>query len=513
MGDLDKAPAMPIETSRRRDWHLDVLIAALLALVAAWFRFVELDRPGVWFDESSSCRWIEFPIPELIERTAGDCHPPLYWMLLGVWSRLFGHSVGVLRSMGAIFGVATVVATYFLVVELFRDNGSPRHPNARFAATLAGLLVALSPFHIEWSQEMRMYSLGTLEAVLSTQLLIVGLRARRAMVAVWGSYAAIGIASLYTMYFSVFGLIAHGLFVVVRGFVTGMWSREYLVAAALIAAGFAPWVPALWSMYGTVQHSFPQGPLSWSSFLSVFCSMFVHPGVAWPDELVPIALVQVCIAVVVVLLLDRRLERVLVGLCAVVPFWAILNVSLTSQNLVARHRMILGQLFLLIGWGLLVGGIRRKWGRWGLATASVTISLWLACGYVDFRREKAILPGMRAAMSDLDDSRAPDEPVLFVNPMLYLNGVVYAANRHNMFAAGKRENFPYFQGASLTRNSDHLPLSDLPPTARAVWVVDADNWMGGNWRLNVPRDWILAGETRYQEHYAQIVVRLYRRSE
>jgi len=493
----------------------DLVIVVVIGSVAAVLRAYQLDRPGIWFDESSSCRWIEFPLMELFQRTAADCHPPFYWMLLKAWAGMFGDSVGSLRSLGVVFGVATVCAAYGLVsaLPLLAGTAEKNVKSGRFASILAALLVALSPFHIEWSQEMRMYSLGTFLAVMSTWLLVVGLHSGRDSTVAWCGYALLGILSLYTLYFSLFTLIAQGVFVLGRGVVSGKWPTRYFVAVLAIFLAWLPWLPSLWSMYGTVQVSFPQGPLTWPEFSNVFWLMFVPPNVAVSDDLAKIVLIEVCAALIVLLILCGSPDRVLVALCAFVPIYAIVNVSLVSQNLVARHRLILGQVFLLIGWALFVQRVRPSWLRWGLAALSVLASGWMATYHLAARDSKAALPGLRAAMQSIDQTRSDEEPVIFVNPMLYLNGLVYTQQRRNVFAMGERNDYPYYQGSSLTREADHLNLSAIPTSAEVVWVVDADNWMGGSWHVPMSPEWQLVAEERFPEFYGEIVVKLYRRTQ
>ena len=56
-----------------------------------------------------------FPLAELLERTAADVHPPLYYLLLKAWTAAFGDSPLAMRSMRALFGVLTILAAYDLV--------------------------------------------------------------------------------------------------------------------------------------------------------------------------------------------------------------------------------------------------------------------------------------------------------------------------------------------------------------------------------------------------------------
>ncbi len=515
----DESPGRTIATHSRpltvplaASWSRDLVVLVIVGSIAAVTRFYQLGRPGIWFDESSSCRWIEFSVAELCARTAVDCHPPLYWLLLKGWAMLFGQSVGALRSMSVLFGVATVWATYGLVRELQLHWATRSEPLGlhRSTAGLAALLVALSPFQIEWSQEMRMYSLGTFLVLTSTWLLAIGLR--RGGIGVWAGYAVVGILLVYTLYFSLFTLLAHGVFVVGRGILNGKWSPGFFVAVAAIGLAWLPWVPFLWAMYGTVQRSFPQGPLTWTEFSTLFWWMFVPQNADPAWDFAKSILVEACAVLVILLIASRSSEQVLVALCAFVPIYAIVNLSIVSQNLVARHRLILGQIFLLIGWALVIQRLRSTWLRRSVAVVSVAMSWVLALFYLSSRDAKAILPGMQAAITSIDQGRSDGELVLFVNPMLYLNGLVYAKDRVDMFAVGERQQYPYYQGASLTRESDHLAISKIPSNVTSVWVVDADHWFGRSWEVPMPPGWQLVAEDRFVEYYADIVVKLYRRA-
>lgn len=425
---------------------------------------------------------------------------------------VFGQSVGALRSMSVLFGVATVWATYGLVRELQLHWATRIEPNGdrRSTAGLAALLVALSPFQIEWSQEMRMYSLGTFLVLTSTWLLAIGLR--RGGTGVWTAYAVVGVLLVYTLYFSLFTLLAHGVFAVGRGILSAKWSLGFFSAVAAIGLAWLPWVPFLWAMYRTVQRSFPQGPLTWAEFSTLFWWMFVPQNADPSWDLAKSILVEACAVLVVLLIASRSSEQVLIALCAFVPIYAIVNLSIVSQNLVARHRLILGQIFLLIGWALVIQRLRSTWLRRGVAVVSVAVSCGLALIYLSSRDVKANLPGMQAAITSIDQGRSDGEIVLFVNPMLYLNGLVYTTNRVDMFAVGEREQYPYYQGSSLTRESDHLAISKIPSTVTSVWVVDADHWFGRSWEVPMPPGWQLVAEDRFVEYYADIVVKLYRRT-
>jgi outer membrane biosynthesis protein TonB len=86
-----------------------------------------------------------------------DQHPPLYYALLHGWMRLVGDSEFAVRTLSALFGTLTVPVIYRLA----------RRIAGKTAGLLAALILAVSPFHVRFAQEARMYTLLALEAALA----------------------------------------------------------------------------------------------------------------------------------------------------------------------------------------------------------------------------------------------------------------------------------------------------------------------------------------------------------
>ncbi|MBU0518261.1 glycosyltransferase family 39 protein [bacterium] len=87
---------------------------------------------------------------------SSDAHPGFYFFLLEKSLLYFGNNEFAGRLLSALCGSLMVLFMYYLVRFLFSHK----------AALLASLFVALSPYAIAVSQEMRMYSLIGLEFVL-----------------------------------------------------------------------------------------------------------------------------------------------------------------------------------------------------------------------------------------------------------------------------------------------------------------------------------------------------------
>jgi hypothetical protein len=71
--------------------------------------FVGLDTHGFWFDELFTARLIEPDGTSLMARIATDVHPPVYLVLLSLYSQVAGDGDAALRSLSALSACAAIV--------------------------------------------------------------------------------------------------------------------------------------------------------------------------------------------------------------------------------------------------------------------------------------------------------------------------------------------------------------------------------------------------------------------
>lgn len=140
--------------ARRAAWLL-----GLLALVSLAVRFFGLlDRPA-WADEMWTLRNLySSNWGELLSIAFDDYWPPLHYLVLNTVTRIGDTGLFWLRAPSALFGVATIVAMYFLTRELFAS---------RLAALVGATLLAGTTAHVLYSQEARVYSMQLFFTVLS----------------------------------------------------------------------------------------------------------------------------------------------------------------------------------------------------------------------------------------------------------------------------------------------------------------------------------------------------------
>jgi mannosyltransferase len=129
-----------------------VEIASVAAIVAAGaaLRFWTIELKPLWLDEAFSVWVAAHELPGLLEFVGTvDHHPPLYYVLLHAWQNVFGDGQGTVRVLSALLGVAAIPVFYW----------GGRLLVGRWPAWIAALLLAISPFHVRYGQEARMYAL------------------------------------------------------------------------------------------------------------------------------------------------------------------------------------------------------------------------------------------------------------------------------------------------------------------------------------------------------------------
>jgi len=126
-------------------------------------RLYQIGSKGLWLDEAFSV-WLAWqPVGEMLSWLVNiDQHPPLYYTLLHFWVAL-GDTAAIVRALSALLGTLTIPAVYFLGRRLTGEGG---------VGLLGALILAVSPFHVRFAQETRMYTLLALSASLALVALV-----------------------------------------------------------------------------------------------------------------------------------------------------------------------------------------------------------------------------------------------------------------------------------------------------------------------------------------------------
>ena len=192
----------------------------------------------------------------MIDRIRLDVHPPFYYILLREWVALFTTSLFSLRLFSLTFGIFTTIGTFFLAREIFQK---------RSIALLSALLLFFSSFQIQFHIEARMYTLGAFFLVSASVVLLRALRSQHSFLW-WFLYATLASGAIYTHYYAIFTLLAHGVFILFwtqrkSGFNIISWIKTkqllfFITATFLVVLSYLPWLSPFLKHLAQVQASY-----------------------------------------------------------------------------------------------------------------------------------------------------------------------------------------------------------------------------------------------------------------
>ena len=291
-------------------------VSAVLRLAFVWVA-------PAWYDENFSLILSRLPLGQMLAATAGDVHPPLYYLLIWPLGQLHA-PIWVLRIPGALLSLASVWLFWRILQAL------ELRPHVQAAALV---LMAIMPIQLYYAQEARMYSL--LEFLMLAACLAM-LRKR------WAWFGLACGLMLYTQYYAIFYIAALGLVATIRN--KGDARRQLFMLLAGVLAGlvFLPWAIVLQNQMHTLSGNY------WMQLTGVgmlprvlFEILFMPPG----NAVTQIPLMLACFAWVVGALLYAILHRPnnlgSILWLAFLPFALAILVSLVWQP-VLHYRPLIG---------------------------------------------------------------------------------------------------------------------------------------------------------------------------
>ena len=233
-GGLCGAPQPYVEERRtsamstRAAW----LFVAAIAAVNVAIRIQHLGLRSLWLDEAVSVHIAQMDIVGIIRASRADTTPPLYYLALGAFERLFGISEAAVRALSVLASAATGSALFLLA----------RRRLGTFAAWFASALFLLSDANLRYSREARPYALASFLCVISFALFLRALDRRTR--GAWVAVAVANAALVFTHYTAGFVVVAQGLALVWpwRG-----WAavRRFALFHAVVVALILAWTIGL----------------------------------------------------------------------------------------------------------------------------------------------------------------------------------------------------------------------------------------------------------------------------
>jgi 4-amino-4-deoxy-L-arabinose transferase-like glycosyltransferase len=258
-----------------------VLVLLLAIVVGAALRWHGITDMELQYDEAATGYFAGLPWADLWGGPAVlEPNPPLFYSLARLVT-LGGGDVEHIRYVSAAAGTLCIPAAWLL----------GRLLAGRFAAGAAAWLVATSPQNIAFSQYARAYALLSLLLLCALLCLVLARRATSARSGVWWwvCYVAVSAASLYLHYTAIVILAAIIVSALLSSLGTGSPGRRFwvglLVANAVVALAFLPWLPVLLHQAMPASTLVPAATARSTTvvqrFLSVLQRPFLFRGLPW----------------------------------------------------------------------------------------------------------------------------------------------------------------------------------------------------------------------------------------
>lgn len=355
---------------------------------------------SLWRDEAFSVWIAQDSVSEVIRRTSGDFNPPLYYLLLHFWMRLFGRSEVAMRSLSLVAFLLFLIVVYLFAKKMFRSTT---------VAQLTTFLMAGNPMLLYFAFELRMYSF----LILFTMLSMYFFYTKR-----WVWYILTSALGMYTQPFMAFVILTQmGYLLVTKQL--GRIAKNALGIGLL----FAPWILILLTQF---RSSGPMWmyPVDLNLVTTVLGNLYFGyegtPGGLW-------LYMQLTSLLLIIMTLwlwrhKRKQKELRLLLCWIgIPLLLVLGISLVKPIYVHRYLI-----YVTVGEVLLVSyfifSIKKRSLQKFIAFGLVSITILVNLFVVNFHRKVNLRQTFATIRSQLRES----DMIYAQTPLVYYESLYYA---------------------------------------------------------------------------------------
>jgi 4-amino-4-deoxy-L-arabinose transferase-like glycosyltransferase len=409
-----KRRVQPVRSSLHRPRRHGVVAFVVILLVALGLRLWDLGDKSLWMDEIFTVEKASMPLSGMMSEIKNhDAHPPLFQLVEWAFLR-FGHGDGYARLPSVIFGVIGVGLMMAVARRLFGRN----------AALAAGVLGAISFFHVYYSQEARLHAMAA-TLVLAQFLLLLKILARRGKTGwgLWAAYGLVALASLYTYALCILSIGALALLYLWRERKERRQWAQWFAVHAVVGALFLPWVPTMQKQTARIAESLQRlgdaaGRPSFEELMPGAASWAVgpHPWQYLGMIGTVLGIGVLCVAALALVLRRGRRSLKLIGAAFVLMLAGYLALPMPRVHEYDPKHIIFVQPFLLLAFAGAWGTRFRKGRGLGLMPLVLLILLPLNLyGLSTYYQPDYQKENWRGLAADVTSQLGPDDLILF-NP-------------------------------------------------------------------------------------------------
>jgi 4-amino-4-deoxy-L-arabinose transferase-like glycosyltransferase len=482
--------------------HYAALSAVIL--IGAYLRLTALSRQSLWFDEIDVVVRAQRPFGQVLHTFVqqGE-NGPLYNLMLALWIRLAGISEIAVRFPSAVAGTLAIPLIYLL----------GRRVAGSTVGLLAAALLAISPYHVWYSQEAKMYSIVVLLALASTYAFVAALETNERLW--WVAYVVVTSLMFYTHVVTVLVFVAQSLYAVLSYRSWPGREKSWLISAAALTLPYVPiaiWAAKVVGLTNTHVATW-QPPVALWDAIQIFGIKFAINRYNMTQQVRAEILYAVLAGIGIFTLawLSRRTGWwLLFTLLTVVPVFGLWLVSIRQSVFSDRYGIVALPAYLLLI-AVAVGWMLRQRVIWPLGLLAAFFLIGLAWGPLrDVNRtDTAQKEDWRSAYAHIGQQAQPGD-IILVQPGYLISTYDYykqrdpALSQYQALAIGSFT-VPWYTEQLMLHN-----LHEQAGDATRFWLVQSPDRVPGDDPNKILADWLAGhGKQLNEEVVNGVIVRLF----
>lgn len=408
-----------------------------------------------WRDEAFSVLFASKPLLWILQNSSFD--PPIYYLLLHFWMKIFGQSEIAVRSLSFVGFLLATILVVRLANQLF---------NKKIIQILIPVLFFFNPMLLYYAFEARAYGWY----IFFTVLAIYGYIKQR-----WTLFILGSVLGFYThLYAGIIPFICflHYMSLHIKTVISKrpLFSDAMIRSILIISAFILPFC----IRFLLVAHQFTNAwyyPVDTHLIASVLGNMYTgYEGTPWylweTTRWISLVILILCILSLIPKS-NRKFSTLFVSL-VFIPLSLVIGVSFIKPLFVNRYviPVTIAEIFCI---GYALSSFRIKYMQWILGVIIVLYTFGFNIWYAD----KHSKMDFRTPLQEINFMIQPNDVIFADNPIIFLETLYYAKQRNRVFFYNPTGDvFPWFIGDAVLEPSH--TVSQIPSYPTRTFLVHAD---------------------------------------
>lgn len=410
---------------------------------------------SVWRDEAYSILAARQPLFHFLSSLTFE--PPLYYILLHFWIKVFGTSEIATRSL-SLLGFLIAVS----VIVVWSEKRFGKH----FLSWITPVTFLLNPMLLYYAFEVRAY--GWFMAFIA--LAMYGYLEKK-----WIIFTTATLLGFYTHVYMIFFPVVttlHFLITEYRYFsLTNLTKNLYMRSIALMALGMSPWFLLSAGNVSKLSSSW-YFPVDFHLVMSVLGNMFIGyegtPWYLWRWTSYG-SLILVSLMAILLFLKNQKKTNLFILLLIIVPLTIVLGFSfLVKPMFVNRYLLpvVFGEILLVV---TVIEGIKNKSMQIFLTTIYIGFLCYVNIWYPPLHQKLPI----RDTITQINSLKKSSDVVFAMSPLIFFETIYYSTRPESVYLYNPDKiAFPWYVGDSIVKPSQ-MAL-DLPLYPTRAFLVHED---------------------------------------